>query len=293
MSRNFNALSGKELSAVIRAEVGQLLDLDTRFDRTDPITSAMVTFTLTVDSYPSDDRPFVLQISQLFKGAALSPVALRHQIKDLITRTFDADLRFGHNLVYPKVTCEHRLSIEVTTPAGAVARDVTIDSPMLVDPMASRRIDTRGPVATPPMDRVSAAVSDSPTTVAEIDALEKRLAQLRASVAVDDRPVARPISASEVRHRDFDPYTATGLEMEREWKASPGMAMAGSFGGGAPIGSVQTKDAITRIELGVSHPSLDEGGMGAPDQVRRDASLPIPATQNVAGQIVDLPLGSF
>lgn len=288
MSRLFNALSGIEFAYVICQELDQVLDMDTRFDSDEPVqlNHAMM-FTLRVEQYPIE-QPFSFQVSQVFKGMQ-SPKSLKAQIKDIVRRNFAGDLRFGMNITYPKVTCDHRISID-PLPGGQAIRTpqpLRIDTPMAggsIDPMADRRIDTRGPVA------VQQPVIIDPKAQAIAD-LEKQLAALRASVGETSAPVV--IQQSHTVNRDYDPTTGTGLEITRGWAQSPGDAMAQSFGAGSPVGAVQPREAIDRIELGVSHPPLSEGGMPPPDQVRREHGLPVPQTTMVGTQMVDIPANMF
>lgn len=286
MSRLFNALNGVEFAYVICQEVDQVLDMDTRFDSDEPVqlNHAMM-FTLRVEQYPIE-QPFSFQVSQVFKGMQ-SPKSLKAQIKDIVRRNFAGDLRFGMNITYPKVTCDHRISIDPLPGGQAIVSRVQpriVDSPMDLDPMADRRIDTRGHVAVQPsviIDPKAQAIAD----------LEKQLAALRASVGETSAPVVIP--QSHTVNRDYDPTTGTGLEITRGWAQSPGDAMAQSFGAGSAIGAVQPREAIDRIELGVSHPPLSEGGMPPPDQVRREHGLPVPQTTMVGTQMVDIPANLF
>jgi len=103
-----------------------------------------------------------------------------------------------------------------------------------------------------------------------------------------------PVPPSAGHHPDVLTQTATGLPITGGARPSPGGALAGSFGGGSSVGSVTPAVAPEGLTFGLKHAPLEQGGVGAPDAVRRAAGLPIPQAQPTPdGGIVDLPAGSF
>ena len=114
-----------------------------------------------------------------------------------------------------------------------------------------------------------------------------------ATVAQRHRRRVAAISPAELRHNRLDKFTESGLEIEAGFKPSPGDALAGSFGGGSPIGAAQTREAVEHVELGRAHPGLEAGGAGTADGIRREGGLPVPSRVATSGGIVDLPAGEF
>lgn len=302
MPRVFNALAGHELRQIVVKEVQQQIELDARFQRDDPIVEAVMVFTLAVQSYPSDEQPFNIHISKVFKGPAgetLTPEMLKKKILGAIDQEFSLDLRFGVNLTYLKVTCNHRIELTLKRPGGTVVTERAL--PPVQDD--ERHFDLRGPSA------ASAPVNIQASSSAAADGFRgQRIASLRAELAALEagggpvRPqdvVPEPMTSHTTVHegiarRPYDPHTETGLELERGWKPSPGAGMAGSWGGGAAVGAVQNEGTVEeRIALGTEHPPLDEGGMGKADAVRREHGLNVPETQTRGNQTFDIPAGSF
>ncbi len=271
----FNALNGNELKTIVLAEVAQLLDLDTRFDHDAALTSATAIFTLRVDSYPAGADTFNVQVSQIFKGPSLSPVSLRAQIKDAIARALDVDLRFGLNVTYPKLTFDHRLSVELKSLAGVARETVVAAQP--VQSAGPIHIDTRVEPHRP-------SQADDLERSIEVAALEARLHVLKGLPETSHQHA----QVTEAGRLEAVAQTETGLRIERGWAPSPGPELAGSWGEGASVGTLQPKETIERVELGVSHPPLVEGGLGAPDAVRREHGLQVPQTQRIGGHVVDI-----
>jgi hypothetical protein len=107
-------------------------------------------------------------------------------------------------------------------------------------------------------------------------------------------PVSAPIAPSELRHSRLEKVTGTGLDIVAGFKPSPGEGMAASYGGGSPVGAMQTEEVAETLEFGRRHDPLDAGGAGAPDAIRREHGMAVPTAQSTpGGNIVDLPAGSF
>lgn len=266
MGKIFNPLNGRELEAVVLNELKKLMKDDVRFDSTTPIgTSLMATFSVTIRSYPNE--PFGVQTAGVYKAQAITPAAMRDSIWDGVRRELDADLRFSPNVTYPQVQWEPRLTVE---------------------PIGGTLVEAARPTAAPlpaPVVKPLSVVEETPepSTPEQI-----RIAQLEAEVArlrgpQDTRPTdpERVISSAELNHRDFNPHTATGLEMERGWKDSPGASLAMPFGAGSAMGA---HDLSGGLEIGRS----DAGEVRAPDALRRENGLTVPSTHQVGHQIVDI-----
>jgi hypothetical protein len=291
VGKTYNALTGKELKTIVLKEVQQGMALDPRFDREDPVTSASVVFTLRIEHYPSGEQPFEVQVSNLFKppaGESLSPLKLRTLLYDVIKLGLDGDIRFSEHLTYPNVTCQHLTDITLTRPdGGTVSRSVqVVPETESIDP---RRID---------LTTRQAVVQASPVNVLterelKLAALRQQIQDLEGTPLVPAQTSNVALSPGETRHRDYEPFTGTGLPLEAGFKPSPGPAMAGSFGGGAPVGAVQGQDVVEHIALGVTHNSVDDGGLGSPDAVRREHGLFVPEQRSSGGQVFDIPSGSF
>ena len=164
---------------------------------------------------------------------------------------------------------------------------------------------------------VSAAGVSGPAPAPVASAMEERFARLEALVmrVVGEQRTsgAQTTGASGVlgsvpsttsegfqargHHPDIDMTTATGLPIVGGAMPSPGAALAASFGGGSSVGVVAPVEPAAAAEnwaVGVQHLPLDEGGVGPPDAVRREAGLPVPQMQvTPGGGIVDLPAGTF
>ena len=296
MGKTYNALTGKELKTIAWKECEQLLETDPRFDREDPISKALLVFTLRIDHYPGGETPFEVRVSNFFKppaGESLSPMLLKRLILGEIKRALDGDIRFSEHLTYPNVTFGKTplIEIELTRPDGGTVGRTLVQAPAPIDAAHAvvdpRRIDLSTQSAGVPILAVAdIAISDK----------ERRLADLRQQIQDlegPSAPVPVVMTSAEMHHRDYEPFTGTGLPLEAGFKPSPGPAMAGSFGGGAPVGAVQSQDVVEHIALGVTHADVDAGGLGAPDNVRREHGLFVPEQRAVGSQMVDIPAGSF
>lgn len=295
MSKSFNALNGFELKTIILKEVEQGLLLDPRFDGTDLILSALVVFSLRVDWYPGGETPIQIRVSELLKASETQPLTphdLRPAILRRITKELDGDLSFGQNLTYPKVTYQHLLDLTITRVDGGVVERSVPAVPVAPLPPAPSRV-----VAPERIVDLRTPLRPIVPTAPVVDPRAEKMADLRRQLAELEGPGIAPapvrLSSAEIRHRDFEPFTATGLEMERGFKEAPGLEAAASFGRGSTVGTLQPREAIDRIVLGGTHPTLDDGGLGKADAVRREAGLVIPETVSVRGQIVDVPRGTF
>lgn len=299
MSRMFNGLNGKELAHVISMEIGELLATDSRFEREDPITSALVIYTADIEREPGRELSFNLQLTHLFKppaGQALTPATLRPRILAEIARDLELDLRFSLNITYPKVTYRARLNLELKTSAGVIERTVE----RAIDQAPSSLIDLTAPRPVILTDSGSVAINPDGKRIRE---LEQELVRLRsgqssAPAFVTGMSVV-PGSSPAALHRIAD-VGQGDMEMERGWRAAPPpeVAFGTGDGRGSPARIVPSgadyAERVERMEMAVQHPPLDDGGMGAPDAIRREAGLPVLTTQvGVAGQMVDLPSGTF
>jgi hypothetical protein len=318
-SKPYNGLSGLEVRRMVFQEITDTMALDPRFERADPIGSAVLTFTLRIDhkSAPADDAStFSVQTSQPFKDDNLIASDLPGRFAKAIDWLLSMDLRFGNNVVYPFVTWNHRLSVVVTRPDGTTLPEVEIvapESPVantgIKDRPADRGVDLRAAVTRP------VPVQASPAELRR-QALEKEIERLRAELdgpAVDlrdDTPVDRTgLTAAELRPHLVQSDDADEMKISWAWKplADPMSAVASS-GSGAAMSVVTgrtargesmgvTPEMLNRpeeIEIETRHPALQDGATGSPDAMRRQHGLPVPSPQaGKSGGIVDLPAGVF
>lgn len=315
-TRTFNGINGDELRKIILKEILQELDLDDRFKQHGGLTKLDVMWRLKVATYPSEPQNWSVQVSQSFK-AGNDPILLERCPKiifDRIALSLNNDERFLAHVTYPKVTWDWTLSLDVTSAAGSTRSAEVAPS---VGPVESRTaqggvvlnlrgIPNDGLAQTGGQDdgyraqpRTAVAPSSDPRDE-QIDRLERMIAamqdRLNAMGENVPSPAAGPlggISQSELRNQKFDNHTGTGLPIDAEFLPSPGMAAAMPSGGGSHVGAIVGVET-ERLELGVSHPSLEEGGIGAPDAARREHGLPVPAMHATpSGNIVDLPANTF
>jgi len=319
--RAFNALNGDEFRRLVLREVQQELDLDARFSDPGAVTALTLLWRLRVESYPNEPATWSVQVSRVFKASAENPIPLRdckRFILETITANLESDERFRLNYTYPKLSWAWSMPLEFaatgTVPKPALVQrkvnDHVIDHSQLgremeVPPRDDRKL-LRALYSEEPAPDLGTAPA-SPESVL-VQALQKQIADMqqqfeamKASIGggsvegglgLVNPPVA--VTPAEVRHHQIDNYTATGLKIEAGFEASPGAAMAGSFGSGSPVGSVQGREVVERAELGVTHPDLDHGGAGTADGMRRDAGLPVPQARTTPrGDVVDLGSDTF
>lgn len=246
--------------------------------------------------------------ARAFNG--LTGAEIRTRILQEVEARLADDTRFKAHLVFPVVTWSWTLEVE-TYPAPGIlgpggdgivkvevkGRVAVEGGPALEAPRReSALLDAHvrpfrdAPalgVGDAPADRGSGPASALPAAV------EARFVQLETLIQRLAGPVVpvEPAPAA-THHPDVTMRTATGLPITGGARPSPGAGLADSFGSGSAIGSVQTEEPV-RVAYGVKHPPLDEGGVGAPDAVRRAGGMPIPQMQSTPGGIVDLPGGSF
>jgi hypothetical protein len=294
--RAFNALNGKEIQGLILREVQEKLALDDRFDRDVEVAAGSMTFTLQVDE-AVQPIVFTVQVTQTYKAPAGKGLPIR-QIRENILRdiqnNFDRDERFAQHLTYPKVTWKHRILLDLNILNGdGRLRELAVGE----SPLSSHQIDlTRKPLLV------------GGTTGGEAPRLVDITLQPRSEFIVDENgrkfrmvPVEEPPMETggtspvvvPTHHRQFENVTGTGLPIEAAFKPSPGAAFAESRGGSIIVAIAGTTRET--IELGTQHPDLEDGGVGAPDSVRRENGLVVPGQQSgrTHSGIVDLPAGSF
>ncbi len=309
--RAFNALNGDEFRRLVLREVQQELDLDARFSDPGAVTALTLLWRLRVESYPNEPATWSVQVSRVFKASAEHPIPLRdckRFILETITANLESDERFRLNYTYPKLSWAWSMPLEFaatgTVPKPALVQrkvnDHVIDHSQLgremeVPPRDDRQLLRKLYSEEPEPAPIGNVVNGSAIDVlqAQITKLMQEIASLKGGGSAEgglglvNPPVA--VTPSEVRHHQIDNYTATGLKIEAGFEPSPGAAMAGSFGSGSPVGSVQGREVVERAELGVTHPDLDHGGAGTADGMRRDAGLPIPQARTTPrGDVVDL-----
>ena len=320
--RAFNALNGKEIETILLREVKEKLALEDRFDRAVEVSSVSFTFTLKFEELVQP-LEFVLQVSKSFKapaGKGLPIAGLRETIYQAIAANMTADQRFAQHVAYPKPTWNHRLVLEILVLNGdGRAREVSVGE----EPVVAGRMDLRAlpkPVAVAPIQEpapdpwghqgfipskapeptsrptetfVSGSLPDSQFVT---DASGRRFKLVPADdVEPEGEYITRHIGGGGVS-RKVDMTTGTGLPIEARFAPSPGVGFAESSGMGSPVAVASGTGKLETIEIGLEHPSLANGGVGAADAVRREHGLPVPMSQ--AGRahsnsIVDLPADGF
>lgn len=266
---------------------------------------------LTVRTYPSEPAEFSVQISQMCRGNEKNLIALRRCreiILESITKNLEGDYRFQQHLTYPQVTWDWNMPLELTMPGGGLPRTTEIQPVSF--PQHPGMIDlTDSPRPRPALQIVRA---EQPTAtesklLAEIEQLKRQMLAFSggaAPVAVSEEgglALLAPgvLAPNEVATPQLQRTNAFGdLPIEGGFAQSPGADLAQSAGSGSNVGVVAAAGAamVERVELGMTHPALPEGGAGTPDGLRRENGLPIPGTQAskvVRGGIVDIPADTF
>jgi hypothetical protein len=259
--------------------------------------------------------------ARAFNG--LTGAEIRTRILQEIAAKLTDDTRLAGHLVFPVVTWKWTLEL-ATQPAPGILKEkddgvvrtevagrVTIEGEAgvaaagreaaLADPRGGRPFRSGAEAGTRAGGGAGAPVA--PVLEARLGRLEQLLDQLLTKV-VEAPAGTVPTGTPEVpgvvtttttaggHHPDVLMVTGTGLPIVGGAKPSPGAGLADSFGGGSAVGAVQVSEPLAAV--GVTHPPLEEGGVGAPDAVRRAAGLPVPQMQVVpGGGVVDLPAGSF
>jgi len=278
--RAFHALSGTEVKEKLIQEVRKVLDSDTRF--AGHLTFPVVTWkwSLNLEAYPNE--PPEIRVGA---GGKIHPSGER-QAPPLVAKAIDI--------------------------SSAVAEQAPARASVLVDARGQRMV---------PRPEPSPAPTQSPGADAEppawanclfsaVETISKRVASIEGNAMSakaspgdlsdearyhEEQYLARP---TPIHHGQAARQTAGGEAIDGGAKLSPGAEAANSWRSGegatSPVGGVIGTTVGVELELGVSHPPINEGGIGPPDAVRREAGLPIPTARNVPGVgIVDVPASSF
>ena len=285
-ARMFNGLNGTEVAAKILQEVEQGLSQDGRFARHLVYPLVRWEWRLSLEAYPQDTGAVVVKAGGEVTGPEVN-TAGKMDLRGTVMRTAEPpqpDLltaralssAFGREGERPE-----------PDPFARLARETGV---RIVDPSAGamRETELLSTNGRRPAPAVVAPVAGRSFVV------DPNTGQRFELVAVNEKTetaLIAPVSPSGGgRHVVME--TGTGLPITGGAKPGPGPEAAAPFGGGSAVGSVQ--GPVERIEIGVSHPNLNEGGVGAPDAVRRSVGLPVPEPQHVKGAgIVDFPASSF
>lgn len=298
--RAFQGLNGSELRQILQQELLAAVGGDTRFQGPDPLKIAW-TWTLTLEQYPAAPAQLVVVVS----GSVMAPsgAVAQGKIVQTILDTLARDQRFALHLAFPRLTWDWRLQADFQAVPEALRPSLVVDTPM-GDPWAEARrargegsetglrlreeqarlVDPRGqPIASGAADAFVTDAHGNRFRLVPVDVEGQPTPLETASVGRQPEPMFR---------------TGTGLPITGEALPSPGAALAHAWGGGSDVGAIQTSapEAYTaHAEIGVSHPSLAEGGVGSPDALRRAANLVVPMPQKgrTSSSIVDLPSGTF
>lgn len=297
--RIFNGLSGAEIRKVLAQELDHTLRGDSRFDAPDPMK---VTWRWVLTIETGDPRtPQTREVNLSGSHMAPNGPTVRAKIAEAIADHLSRDQTFAQHLAFPRVTWDWRLPMEIERMAGEV-REVEVHPQGVVDFRAARKegseagIVARRTVAEVPQGGLVVTGPDGQqyrmVPISPLHGIPANLPDGNAPPAVM-RPdyLAQPRTSGPVAEHVTRFRTATGLPIEGGAQPSPGPAAAASHSGGSQVGAI----AVEHAELAVSHPTLAEGGMGAPDRIRRDAGMPVPSvTKNPrTGVVSDLPGSIF
>ena len=302
--RAFNGLSGAELRHVLVEKASRAMGDDPRFAGEDPVT-AQFAWSMELDQAPA--APRLITSALAGKLSAGSGPALRAAIATAIQNHLAGDTRFGAHLAFPFGTPDWHLKVTLTeTPLQDRSR--LIEQATGPDPLQERReARARGSEAGVVLREEQAKgravvgveglrqqVERAPKTMESgfvygADGQKYRLVPVAAENGTGSPQASTVLSRQPgPRKRTAERFTPTGLEITVEALPSPGAAAAGSWGGGSPVGTVQT------VEFGSNPETLDPNQLGAADRVRREFQLPVPTLQKTkSGQFVDVPAGTF
>src|SRR5262245_55667619 len=288
--RTFNALNGAEVRHRIVQEVERRLAEDTRLGAHLVFPVVTWTWTLELDTYPAAG------LVGAKKGEKGDDGVLRTEVRGRVTVTDDGP----GSRAQVEAPVGSRPSA-LADPRGGRLEEEAARSARLF--RGDREGERSGVEPIAPDRRSGAAASVSPAVEMRLGRLESLIGDLVTQLGSRGAP-APPVPPGpeaggpappdpSAFHPDVQMHTGTGLAITGGARPSPGPGLANSFGGGSAVGAVQTAAAADRLTYGVQHPPLDQGGVGAPDAVRREAGLPIPQMQSTAGGLVELPAGSF
>ena len=260
--RMYHGLSGDELIEVIVAEVRRTLKQDTRFGVNIVFHQTSFKWWLELQSEPSNLEGGVMraQVAKTIVSPAAAPVSTPLVGASAPPIRADVDAK-GRPVGGPTPESSaqdqrmDRLEAMIQTLANTVAaQPKTVGGHSGMGDMSVQ----------PPESTVPASVFDSVRPDTEVLSRQHRGAAVRA--------------------------TATGLPIEGGARSAPGPEAAGSWGEGGAVGVAQGE--TIRID-GPAHPGIEEGGIGAPDAMRRAAGIPLLTTERRGGQMVDVREGSF
>lgn len=284
-TRSFHALSGTDLKSLLAIELKN--EMAQRLEKYgDTVVRVPLTWKLELTAYPAEFEVLRLETKADVQGPASSLPAV---ISEKVRAVLDGHSRFGAHLTFP-----------ICSPAWTVAYDVL--SPEL------RPIEAV-PVKADPRDDLLARMQR------EMEVLRHELAVAQQEIRLGTTRAIQATSGHELIVSPVENQTITPpSNMAPPTPLPPFMVSATGeiitggpkpFHGdvkaavesrrGSPIGIAagNTPHTAELLESGVAsgqHPPVSQGGMGAPDAVRRAAGLPIPAPTRTKGSgIVDLP----
>lgn len=292
--RAYNGLNGAEIRQILAKEIDATLAGDDRFDTPDPIK---ITWTWKLETEQGDPRTPVRR-SVSYSGSHMAPsgIAVRGKVSEAIADFLSRDQSFAHHLAFPRITWDWRLQMEIARTGEA---RVEVAPSADTERAAARREGSEAGVVA----RREAALTQSTTSgpglvVVGPDGQQYQLVPMNhvAPIRTHMETVAfEPLKKAPVVEEPGEHVsrfrTATGLPITGGAAPSPGAELAASHSGG--VFGKASPDVIEHAEVGMAHPTLEAGGLPAPDAVRREHGLPIPMPQKTGSGIVDLPANSF
>lgn len=287
-TRTFNALNGSDLKNVLVVELKS--EMASRLDKYgDTVVRVPLTWKLELTAYPAEFEVLRLETTADVQGPASSlPAVISEKVKTFL----DGHSRFGAHLTFP-----------VCSPAWTCAFDVLRPEERPLEAVA---------VKTDPRDDLLARMQREMEVLRHELAVaqqEIRLGTTRAIQATSGHElIVSPVSDENQYRESATQVTAPPSQLPPFMVSAAGEIITGGpkpFHGdvkaavesrrGSPIAVAagNTPHTAELLESGVAsgqHPPISQGGMGAPDAVRRAAGLPIPAPTRTKGNgIVDLP----
>ena len=294
--RVFHGINGQEMRTVFLNEIRSMLH-----ERLDKYWETPVRidwfYTMALESYPAGERQPKASISGRAQGKGED---ITKQILDAVKRHYDRDTDFGHHITFPKVTWNQTLEMK----AFALPETVLPEPPAPAPPAPPGTIDLRTTAPRPAEPRLDPEFAVlKPATVDPRDAaiaeLQRQINELRGGGSTPDRIAFD--GKTPPRTGDLGLFAKTGFpnvpnrpqqDMTGGAEESPGAELAEPSGGGSALHTIIRP--LETIEISVDHPSLDAGGAGNADAIRRSAELPLPNPRRVGGgHIVDFPLGEL